>query len=402
MSCQKKDQIDEELGKLPTFKMDSKQQEDILEKVKLKSPKRQGLRFLPIGLSTIAFIAFVVIGSQFLNNEIRQTEVSTTELNDPALKKELTKYFKGVKSLDIGLPITILKIPESMEKGAVAAYLMEAAIYVNSEGNWINPVEQPEMMTETDFELSPVQKQQLKNNYSEDGLASEAKGTLVLLNEIKNLNTNEVIDKQVEEWINRLNNTSPNKSFDETYKIYASVSQELIGAAGVLRETLTEGKQPVDKLLPKAISTSDFQNIKWEKSSIFKIPVTFGDGTKGEYALYGQEDKYGMLVGSGTEGEAVIKPIQANSPDKYMLFFNGEQIASAGITIAAMHKETGEIEQVLVKEGQKVWLTHLSGPYLGYDANAVTLMEFSKPGLWAINFYLDGTFYGQTIIEVEN
>ncbi|MFA9560139.1 hypothetical protein ACERII_22750 [Evansella sp. AB-rgal1] len=36
-----------------------------------------------------------------------------------------------------------------------------------------------------------------------------------------------------------------------------------------------------------------------EGSSTFHIPVTFGDGTEGEYVLIGEEGRIGFLVGSG-------------------------------------------------------------------------------------------------------
>ena len=62
-------------------------------------------------------------------------------------------------------------------------------------------------------------------------------------------------------------------------------------------------------------------NKKIEVSTTFSLPVTFHDGTKGEYVLIGKEGKVGILVGSGNEGEAVATKFIANKPDKYMWHF---------------------------------------------------------------------------------
>lgn len=60
------------------------------------------------------------------------------------------------------------------------------------------------------------------------------------------------------------------------------------------------------------------ENKKLEASPTFTIPVTYNEGTKGEYVLIGKEGKVGILVGSGNEGEAVATKFIANKPDKYM------------------------------------------------------------------------------------
>lgn len=46
-----------------------------------------------------------------------------------------------------------------------------------------------------------------------------------------------------------------------------------------------------------------------EVSPSFSLPVTFGDGTKGEYLMIGEEGKVGLLVGSGKTGAAVERKV---------------------------------------------------------------------------------------------
>lgn len=60
-------------------------------------------------------------------------------------------------------------------------------------------------------------------------------------------------------------------------------------------------------------------NKKIEVSTTFSLPVTFHDGTKGEYVLIGKEGKVGILVGSA--GEGVEAKFIANKPNKYMWHF---------------------------------------------------------------------------------
>lgn len=62
---------------------------------------------------------------------------------------------------------------------------------------------------------------------------------------------------------------------------------------------------------------------KWDVSPTFEIPVTFGDGTKGEYILIGEEEKLGFLIGSGKDGEAEAQPIIAEEANKYMWHLGG-------------------------------------------------------------------------------
>ncbi|ETT81064.1 hypothetical protein MKZ08_15435 [Viridibacillus sp. FSL R5-0477] len=92
-----------------------------------------------------------------------------------------------------------------------------------------------------------------------------------------------------------------------------------------------------------------------EVSPTFSLPVTFGDGTKGEFLLIGEEGKVGFLVGSGKKGEAVEEKIIANKVNKDMWHFWGDKDSISGdFKVVGTDKE-GKEHPVLVSGNDTVW-----------------------------------------------
>ncbi|MFJ8511829.1 hypothetical protein [Lysinibacillus xylanilyticus] len=96
------------------------------------------------------------------------------------------------------------------------------------------------------------------------------------------------------------------------------------------------------------------ENENREVSLTFSLPVTFSDGTKGEYLLIGEEGKVGLLVGSGKTDEAVEEKFIANKANKHMWYFWGEKDSISGdFKVGGIDKE-GKEHPVLLSGNDKV------------------------------------------------
>ncbi|WP_158735813.1 DUF4871 domain-containing protein [Alteribacillus sp. YIM 98480] len=141
----------------------------------------------------------------------------------------------------------------------------------------------------------------------------------------------------------------------------------------------------------------------WEVSPTFKLPVTFGDGTKGEYVLVGKEEKLGFLVGSGKEGEAAVQPIVKGKANKYMWHFWGSEEELNGDFKVVGINETGEREKVLLGNNEEtVWnYGELGGSNNGADKHIPSSMVFPTSGLWKLEVYIGDKMFDEVIVHVQ-
>ena len=140
-----------------------------------------------------------------------------------------------------------------------------------------------------------------------------------------------------------------------------------------------------------------------EVSSTFSLPVTFGDGTKGEYLLIGEEGKVGLLVGSGKTGEVVEEKIIANKESKYMWHFWGDSKTISGDFKIVGTDEKGKEHPVLVSESKTVWQypnTPISSND-GADSHIPSNMVFPTSGLWKLEIYFNEKLFGELVINVK-
>ncbi|MEK4760782.1 DUF4871 domain-containing protein [Viridibacillus sp. FSL E2-0187] len=140
-----------------------------------------------------------------------------------------------------------------------------------------------------------------------------------------------------------------------------------------------------------------------EVSSTFSIPVTFGDGAKGEYLLIGEEGKVGLLVGSGKTGEVIEEKIIANKSNKYMWYFWGEKDSISGDFKVVGTDEEGKEHPVLLSGKDKVWQYSNASisPNDGADSHIPSYMVFPTSGLWKLEVYFNEKLFGELVINVE-
>ncbi|MFC5559466.1 DUF4871 domain-containing protein [Ureibacillus thermophilus] len=142
---------------------------------------------------------------------------------------------------------------------------------------------------------------------------------------------------------------------------------------------------------------------KLEESPTFTLPVTFHDGTKGEYVLIGKEGKVGILVGSGNEGEAVATRFIANQPNKSMWHFWGEEDKISGdFKVVGIDKD-GKEHPVLLSGNNTVWqYSNVSiSPNNGADSHIPSSMMFPTSGLWKLKIYFNDQLFEELVINVE-
>lgn len=139
-----------------------------------------------------------------------------------------------------------------------------------------------------------------------------------------------------------------------------------------------------------------------EVSSTFSLPVTFGDGTKGEYLLIGEEGKFGLLIGSGKTGEVVEEKIIANKESKYMWYFWGDSKTFSGDFKIVGTDEKGKQHPVLVSEN--ITVEHYPNtpisPNNDADSHIPSNMVFPTNGLWKLEIYFNEKLFGELVINV--
>lgn len=143
----------------------------------------------------------------------------------------------------------------------------------------------------------------------------------------------------------------------------------------------------------------------WTVCSTFTLPVTFGDGTEGEYLLIGKEGKVGFLVGSGKKGEAVALPMIANKVNKYMWHFWGDKNTLSGDFKVVGIDEKGKEHRVLIVGNDKVWGYASDGsisPINGADSHYPANMVFPTSGLWKLAIYFNEKLFDEIVIKVED
>jgi hypothetical protein len=137
------------------------------------------------------------------------------------------------------------------------------------------------------------------------------------------------------------------------------------------------------------------ENSKPEVSSTFSIPVTFGDGKKGEYILVGEKEKLAFQIGSRSEDETIeLSPIVANQPDKYMWYLWGKNLSGKPFKVIGTNTDT---KQEIVFFDDIVLGSKLNG----VDAHTPSLMEFPTTGIWKLDAYVDEELFGNIIVEVK-
>lgn len=114
----------------------------------------------------------------------------------------------------------------------------------------------------------------------------------------------------------------------------------------------------------------------------------------GDLTLYGKYGRFGIIKlagpgdGFGTAGH-------------YQVFFGGkrEEFASKKYKLLAIHKETGEKQQLYE------WAID---PYLNEDVNKAGAIAqsggkygFSKSGLWRLEMYVGDNFFDSIVVEVK-
>lgn len=140
---------------------------------------------------------------------------------------------------------------------------------------------------------------------------------------------------------------------------------------------------------------------EWEVSPTFNIPVTFGDGTKGEYILIGKEGKFGFLTGG--------QPIITGKSNKYMWFFWGstleetQQLFGKKMEIRGVSKQTGE-EISVYKGGIGIPNPNVEPPIQDNDkvAKGVTMMSLPSTGLWRLDAYIEEKLFGSVVAQVHD
>ncbi|MFH7819168.1 DUF4871 domain-containing protein [Neobacillus thermocopriae] len=144
----------------------------------------------------------------------------------------------------------------------------------------------------------------------------------------------------------------------------------------------------------------------WEVSPTFEVPVTFSDGTKGEYILIGEEGKLGLFIGSGKEGEAEAPPIMAKKVNKYMWHFWSEKEEWKGKLKVVGINEKGEEHKVLISHAgtpnsEKVW-EYSEVRIIPHEAETKvpSNMEFPTPGLWKLKVYVGNRLFGEIVVNV--
>lgn len=143
---------------------------------------------------------------------------------------------------------------------------------------------------------------------------------------------------------------------------------------------------------------------KWQVSPTFTLPVTFADGTEGEYLLIGKEGKVGFLIGSGKKGNPVSLPIIANKANKYMWHFWGDKDTIGGDFKVVGIDEQGEKHKVLLSGNYKIWSYPSNGsvaPNNGADNHAPSEMVFPTSGLWKLKIYFNEKFFDEIVINVK-
>ncbi len=139
-------------------------------------------------------------------------------------------------------------------------------------------------------------------------------------------------------------------------------------------------------------------------SPTFKLPVTFGDGTEGEYVLIGKEGRLGFLIGSGKKGESEVQPIVHGKANKYMWHFWGEKEEFEGPLKIIGIDEEGEEHKILKDSNGKIWAysTHIGvSPNNGADTHIPSLMEFPSAGIWELHVYIGETLFDEIAVNVQ-
>lgn len=166
------------------------------------------------------------------------------------------------------------------------------------------------------------------------------------------------------------------------------------------RANLQNDKEKVESISESSLSGQE----KWQKSPYFEITNHEGHGT---YVLIGRKDKLAFIVDavpSAAEGEQKVTSIVAGKVQKYMWLFWGSPQQLAGPLKVVGVDENGKKHQVLFQDGKSVWQytgRALAGENLGADAHSPSLMRFAHPGLWKLNVYLNGKFFGDVVVEVQ-
>lgn len=143
----------------------------------------------------------------------------------------------------------------------------------------------------------------------------------------------------------------------------------------------------------KNAGTESTQNFK--ESPTFSVPVTFADGTKGEYILIGQKGKAAFQIGSGPKGKSEIMPIVEDKNNKYMWYLWGNDKELNGeLKVKGIH-ESGHKETIFTASNVT------AQEFNSADGSMPSMMEFSKAGKWKLDVYIGNEKIGTVIIDVE-
>ncbi|MGM8215439.1 hypothetical protein ACLIA0_07665 [Bacillaceae bacterium W0354] len=224
----KRDEIERQIGELPKRQMSaSKKQHNWLQiKNKMNDSKRPN-KWIVYPLTAIVIAMFSLIGYTFLLEKNKQTQLDEWD--------EVVTMFDDVKPF---VNITHVNGPIKIEysKSILIGYLYQSAIFIDDNGEEINPLEI---------------KDPIENYFDEtkrnEAFLSDVKTIWVYLNSAKNqLHCSEgesdcinLLDK-IDEWLRDLNQITVNHEFEHNYSLYEKVSIELATLAQAIDRVTVE------------------------------------------------------------------------------------------------------------------------------------------------------------------
>jgi signal peptidase I len=125
----------------------------------------------------------------------------------------------------------------------------------------------------------------------------------------------------------------------------------------------------------------------WEVSPSFSIPFPSASDGKAELLLRGEKGKLAI----------VDQPIFAGKPyQNYWFFWGKPEVLSGSPEIIAVRQNHAENRRVVFAAGG------VSGPLAGADGHIPpSNMTIPEPGLWRLEAYIAGTYFGSLVVEVK-
>jgi signal peptidase I len=115
----------------------------------------------------------------------------------------------------------------------------------------------------------------------------------------------------------------------------------------------------------------------------------------GSYQMQGVKGKLGIIAAAFKVGVS----------NKYMWHFWGtKETLTGSFKVEALRVATGQKKQTLMTNGSMVW-EYGAGPVVsslnGADASLPSMMMLEDPGLWRLDAFISGRFFGSIFVEVK-